>query len=218
MHRRHVHFVERGEDGGGRLRLHAAARRRAGAGATSARAARAVAPRLAGGRGAGARAPRARAAGAGGARSGAVLRSALRCTSPLVMRPPRPRAGDVAAPTSCSAIILRAAGSAPVGGAMPAAAAAAPSRGAAAQVRRPASSARSDAPLAAPAPHSPRLAPSVSITAMTSCAATVEPSRLADLGEHAGVGRRQLEHDLVGLDVDQVLVALDRVARPSCAN
>jgi hypothetical protein len=36
---------------------------------------------------------------------------------------------------------------------------------------------------------------------------------LDDLDEHA-VGRgRQLEHDLVGLDVDEVLVALDRLAR-----
>jgi hypothetical protein len=33
-----------------------------------------------------------------------------------------------------------------------------------------------------------------------------------DFGDHAGIGRRQLEDDLVGLDVDQILVPLDRLA------
>ena len=39
-----------------------------------------------------------------------------------------------------------------------------------------------------------------------------------DLDEHAVAGRRQLEHDLVGLDVDQVFVARRPPRRPSCAS
>ena len=59
----------------------------------------------------------------------------------------------------------------------------------------------------------PAALPSVSImrdhlAARRRCA----PSPLTIFGQHAGGRRRQLEHDLVGLDVDQVLVALDRLA------
>ena len=37
---------------------------------------------------------------------------------------------------------------------------------------------------------------------------------LQHLGEHPGLGRRHLQHDLVGLELDQDLVLLDPVARP----
>ena len=51
------------------------------------------------------------------------------------------------------------------------------------------------------------------MVAITSLLATVPPSPLTMLGQHAGLGRRQLQHHLVGLDVDQVLVALHGLAR-----
>jgi hypothetical protein len=51
----------------------------------------------------------------------------------------------------------------------------------------------------------------VSIVAITSPATTVLPSP-CDFRDHAVHGRGQLEHDLVGLDVDEVLVALDGLA------
>ena len=59
---------------------------------------------------------------------------------------------------------------------------------------------------AARAGAAPRLAFGVD-TAMTSPATTVAPSGLHDLGDDAGRRRRQFQHDLVGLDVDQVLIA-----------
>src|SRR5207237_8512136 len=38
------------------------------------------------------------------------------------------------------------------------------------------------------------------------------PIGLANLSQHAGIGRWKLEHYLVGFDVDQILVALDRLS------
>jgi len=50
---------------------------------------------------------------------------------------------------------------------------------------------------------------------MTSSAFTVLPSPLMILASNAVGGERKLEDHLVGLDVDQVLVALDRPRRLS---
>ena len=169
------------------------------------------APRLAGDRAAGGGFAR-RGCGAGAAAAAGRPRparaSTAASTSPLVMRPPRPVPATSAGSMPCSAIILRAAGSA-VGAALRTA------RGAGGAAAGAAPSARR-APAAAAcrrgaAPPRPPLA-SVSMTAMTSLRRDRRAVGLHDLDQHAVARRRQLEHDLVGLDVDQVLVALDRLA------
>ena len=138
------------------------------------------------------------AAAAGAARRAPRRR---RCTSPLVMRPPRPVPSTVGGVDALLGHHLARGGQR--GDARRSPAAAAPRR----RRRRLRAAARRGR--ARP----PRALASVSMTAITSWPATVEPSALTDLDQHAGAGRRQLEHDLVGLDVDQVLVARDRVAR-----
>ncbi len=130
-------------------------------------------------------------------------------TSPLVMRPPRPLPATSAARCPASAIILRAAGSA-VGAAADAGAAgggtAAAGSGGAPRAGADAGAAgrrrRRSRALAGGIDHGDDLLRS-----------DRRPVGLADLGQHAGVGRREFQHHLVGLDVDQILVAPDRVAR-----
>jgi hypothetical protein len=57
---------------------------------------------------------------------------------------------------------------------------------------------------------------SVSMTAMTSWPATVAPSACRISTSHACLRCRQLEHHLVGLDVDEVFIARHRFATFLC--
>ena len=189
-HRRHVDFVERGEDGGGGLRLHQAlgdalAQARHGHALLGA-----VARREVGRAGSRASRPRGRA----------VLAAS---TSPFVTRPSRPVPGTEAVSTPFSAAIFVADGEAAVGGLRPPGAAGGwvPAFAGATACLSAAGAAALAVAFA-----------SVSIVAITSPLVTAVAVVLHDLREHAVGGRRQLEHDLVGLDVDQVLVALDRLA------
>ena len=194
-HRRHVDLVERGQDGGGRLRLHEAlgdarAQARHRNALLGAVARREWIP------------ARARACAAGASR---LRRARPPATSALVTRPSRPVPGDAPRcrrpsrrrswPRRATAHSRRGRGR---GGRRAGRAAAAAAAFAASAGRRPA--------------RRPRRRPSVSITAITSPQVTVLAVGLDDLREHAVDRRRQLQDHLVGLDVDQVLVALHRLA------
>ena len=189
-HRRHVHFVERGQDGVGRLATAAGARRCARAGGSSARAARggrrgsAAAGAATGGSGC----RRRRRCGAAGAARRPARRPALApsrrarsSTSPLVTRPSLPVPGTEPAVRSLLGHQLGGGRHRDV------------ALGLGARRDRGWTPALAPAParrrhaLICSAPAAPAL-PSVSILAITSSATTAVAVVLDDLGEHAGGG------------------------------
>jgi predicted RNA-binding protein len=123
--------------------------------------------------------------------AGAALLAAP-LTSSLRMRPPRPEPCTSAAEMPFSAMILRAAGMAVAGVAAGAAAGAAAGLAAAG---------------AAAAGLGLGIDPGDDFAGGHGLAVLLD-----DLDDHAGIRRRQFEHDLVGFDVDQVLVAGDGIA------
>ena len=194
-HRLHVDFVERGQDRRRRLRLH----QPLGDARAQPRHRHALLGPLA--EGARGRLPApARARPAAGVAAGACAAgwppSHAPSTSPLVTRPPRPV--PLIAPVSMflsAASFLRRR-----------------HRRRGCRFRR-SLRLRPRAAAAACGGSLRRGLASVSICAITSLLATVLPSPLTILTSTPGLRRRRLEHHLVGLDVDQILVALDVIAR-----
>ena len=217
----HVDFVERREDRRGRLRLHEALRdalaqpRHRHALFRPLRF-RDREPRFRRGRG---RARGRRCGGRGWRRRGrtpvetSVAGGCVAAiTSPLVIRPPRPVPSTLAGSTARSAIILRAAGSAaaapavqrrrwPGGGRRGRRRCGAGARApdGIGRCRRSGSGRRRRSGFGVAVDDGDHL-----------LAGHRRAVALPDLDQHARLRRRQLEHDLVGLDVDEILVARHR--------